>query len=267
MSNMENISPTGPTGPTGPSSSDVLSNIPPLGSIGGGGYSLMPDVKLPQRRVRGALPAVGQPAIEDIVRLPSDTNEFAYVGQNLVNKDGLIARGQYTEDEAYSELAKLSLAERRAMQNLLYSVGAYGNTRPSRSGFNSSDFSAMREAMLYANAKGVTLDVAVNMMAADLGTVKSGGARIRTTPKQDLAAVFRQASGQILGRRLSDAEVEKFVKAYNRMEVGEAMGGQAAPSAQTAAMQAVEAAAPDEAAAMGALQLTNIIDSAIKELG
>ena len=257
-----------PTGPTGPSSTVDLSTLPPMGSIGQGGYSLLPDVKLPQRKVKGAVQTVGQPAKEDI--LPSSTggNEFLYVGQNLVNKDGVISRGQYGEDEAYSELAKLSLAERRSFQNLLYSVGAYGNTKPSRSGFNSADFSAMREAMLYANSKGVTLDVAVNMMAAELGTAApGGGARIRTTPKQDLAAVFRQASGQILGRRLSDAEVEKFVKAYTRMEVGEAMGGAAAPSVQTAAQMAVEAAAPDEAAAMGALQLTNIIDSAIKELG
>ena len=267
MSNMEIMNQSGPTGPTGPSSQEILSSIPPMGSIGGGGYSLMPEVKLPKRKVRGALEKVGQPPQEDIVLSPGRTDEFIYIGQNLVNKDGLIVRGQYTEDEAYSELASLDLAERRALQNILYSVGAYGNTRPSRSGFNSADFSAMREAMLYANSKGVTLDVAVNMMAADLGTVKSGGARIRTTPKQDLAAVFRQASGQILGRRLSDAEVEKFVRAYNRMEVGEAMGGAAAPSVQTAAVQAVESAAPDEAAAMGALQLTNIIDSAIKELG
>lgn len=256
-----------PTGPTGPGSTVDVSTIPPLGNIGQGGYSLLPDVKLPQRTVKGALQTIGQPAAEDILPSTTGGNEFLYIGQNLVNKDGLIARGQYTEDEAYSELAKLPLAERRTLQNILYSVGAYGNTRPSRSGFNSADFSAMREAMLYANSKGVTLDVAVNMMTAELGATGGGGARIRTTPKQDLAAVFRQASGQILGRRLSDAEVEKFVKAYTRMEVGEAMGGAAAPSVQTAAQMAVEAAAPDEAAAMGALQLTNIIDSAIKELG
>jgi hypothetical protein len=245
-----------------------LSTLPPLGSVGTGGYSLLPDVQLPQRRVKGAVKTIGQPQAKDI--LPSSTggNEFIYIGQNLVNKDGLISRGQYGEDEAYSELAKLSLAERRSFQNLLYSVGAYGNTKPSRSGFNSADFSAMREAMLYANAKGVTLDVAVTMMASELGSGGAGGgARIRTTPKQDLQAVFRQVSGQILGRRLSDAEVEKFVKSYTRAEISDAMGGAAAPSVQTAATQAVEAAAPDEAAAMGALQLTNIIDSAIKELG
>lgn len=245
-----------------------LPALPPMGSIGTGGYSLLPDVQLPKRTVKGVVPTLGQPSQKDVLPSTTGGNEFLYVGQNLVNSQGILARGQYTEDEAYSELAKLPLAERRQLQNLLYNVGAYGSSKPSRSGFNSADFSAMREAMLYANSKGVTLDVAVTMMAAELGGSAGGaGTRIRTTPKQDLAAVFRQASGQILGRRLSDAEVEKFVKAYNRMEVGEAYGGAAAPSAQTAAIQAVEASAPDEAAAMGALQLTNIIDSAIKELG
>ena len=244
-----------------------LPAMPPIGSIGGGGYTLLPDVQLPKRTVKGVSQTLGQPNQKDILPSTTGGNEFIYVGQNLVNSKGILVRGQYTEDEAYSELAKLPLAERRALQNLLYSVGAYGSSKPSRSGFNSSDFSAMREAMLYANSKGVTLDVATAMMASEIGGVAGGGQRIRTTPKQDLQAVFRQASGQILGRRLSDAEVEKFVKAYNRMEVTDAMGGAAAPSVQTAATQAVEAAAPDEAAAMGALQLTNIIDSAIKELG
>jgi hypothetical protein len=244
-----------------------LSSLPPVGNIGGGGYTLLPDVQLPKRTVKGVSQTLGQPNQRDILPSTTSGNEFIYVGQNLVNSKGILVRGQYTEDEAYSELAKLPLAERRALQNLLYSVGAYGSSKPSRSGFNSSDFSAMREAMLYANSKGVTLDVATAMMASEIGGVAGGGQRIRTTPKQDLQAVFRQASGQILGRRLSDAEVEKFVKAYNRMEVTDAMGGAAAPSVQTAATQAVEAAAPDEAAAMGALQLTNIIDSAIKELG
>jgi hypothetical protein len=124
----------------------------------------------------------------------------------------------------------------------------------------------MREVMLYANSKGVTLDVALSMLTMEAKPM-GGGARIRTTPKEDLRAVFRQVSSQTLGRRVSDAEIEKFVKSYNRAEVSEARGGQAAPSAQVAAMEAVEAGNPDEAAAMGALQLTNIIDQAIKGLG
>lgn len=250
--------------------SDVdLPAMPPIGNVGGGGYTLLPDVKLPKRTAKGASKTVGTLNPQDVIQSSAGSNEFIYIGQNLVNNSGIVARGQYTEDEAYSELAKLAPAERRQLQNLLYSVGAYGNTKPSASGFNSSDFSAMREAMLYANAKGVTLDVAASMMVAEIGSVggAGGGQRVRTTPKQDLQAVFRQVSGQILGRRLSDSEVEKFVKAYNQKEVSAAYGGPEVPQADVAAMAQVEAAAPEEAGAMGVLRLSNVIDSAIKELG
>ena len=245
-----------------------LPAMPPLGQVGGGGYTLLPTVKLPKRTAKGAVKTVGDIPAEDIISASKGNKDFIYVGQNLVNGSGVIARGQYSEDEAYSELASLPPAERRQLQNILYSVGAYGSSKPSRSGFNSSDFSAMREAMLYANAKGVTLDVATSMMVTELGTGGAGGGqRVRTTPKQDLQAVFRQVSGQVLGRRLSDAEVEKFVKAYNQREVSEAYGGEVAPQADVAAMAQIESAVPEEAGAVGMLKLSNVIDSAIKELG
>jgi hypothetical protein len=240
-----------------------LSTLPPLGQIGSGGYTLLPDVKLPPRQVANKAPAQG------VVVLPGDFTQDGYTGQALVNSSGVIARGQYSEDEAYSELAKLNTAERRQFLNFLASVGAYGNSRPSLSGFNSTDFSAMREVMLYANAKGVTLDVAATLLATEVGgsVGAGGGQRVRTTAKQDLQAVFRQVSGQVLGRRLSDAEVEKFVKSYNQKEISEAYGGEAAPQADVAAMEQIESAVPDEAGAMGVLKLSNVIDSAIKELG
>lgn len=246
-----------------------VSTMPPIGNIGGSGYTLLPDVKLPRRTAKGATKTVGTLNPEDVIQSSAGSNEFIYIGQNLVNSSGIVSRGQYTEDEAYSELARLAPAQRRQLQNLLYSVGAYGNTKPSGSGFNSSDFSAMREAMLYANTKGVTLDVATSMMVAEIGTMGGvGGAqRVRTTPKQDLQAVFRQVSSQVLGRRLSDSEVEKFIKAYNQKEVSAAYGGPEAPQASVAAQEAVTAAAPDEADAVGALSLTNIFDDMIKGLG
>lgn len=234
---------------------------PPPFVAGGSGFSLIPGTKLTPRQIRDTTPAEG------VVLDPQDFTEQGYVGTNLVNADGVIARGQYSDSEAYTEIAKLNPTERRNFLNTLQRFGVYGSSRPSTTGFSSQDFSAVREAMLYANAKGVTLDVALSLLATEAKPVGGGGARIRTTPKEDLRAVFRQVSSQTLGRRLSDTEVEKFVKAYNRMEVSEATGGEAAPSAQVAAMEAVEAGNPDEAAAMGALQLTNIIDQAIKGLG
>lgn len=241
----------------------LSTTAPPLSGVSSGGYSLMPSVKLPKRKFAGVDPKI------DIKSIAADVEGDEYKGQKLINSQGIIARDQYNEDEAYSELAKLSVAERRKVQNDLYALGAYGNSKPSRSGFNSADFSAMREAMLVANAEGVTLDVALTLMATKYGGAGTGGAgtRIRTTPKQDLSAVFRRVSGELLGRRLSDAEINKFVKAYNRMETVEAMGGAAAPSVEGAAIAQIEATNPEEASAMGLLRLTNIIDDSIKGLG
>jgi hypothetical protein len=246
---------------------DQLTTTMPAGNYGSGNNTLSSGQALPARTVKGVAKGVNAPTQQEILASSTGGTEFQYTGQGLVNSRGILARGQYSESEAYAELAKLSTADRRAYLNALQSVGAYGNSTPSRTGFNTTDFSAMREAMLYANHKGVTLDVAITMMAAELGTSAVSGQRIRTTPKQDLQAVFRQVSGNILGRRLSDSEVEKFVKAYNRQEVSAAYGGAEAPTAEVAAMAQVEAAAPEEAGAMGVLKLSNVIDSAIKELG
>jgi hypothetical protein len=247
---------------------DKVTTEPPAFSMNSGGNTLKTGQALAPRTVKGVAKGIASPTQEEILSSTTGGTEFQYTGQGLVNSRGILARSQYSESEAYSELAKLSTADRRAYLNKLQSVGAYGNSAPSRSGFNSTDFSAMREAMLYANSKGVTLDVAITMMAAELGTSGVGsGQRVRTTAKQDLQSVFRQVSGQILGRRLSDSELEKFVKAYNQKEVSAAYGGESAPQADVAAQQQIESAVPEEAGAMGMLKLSNAIDSAIKELG
>jgi hypothetical protein len=51
------------------------------------------------------------------------------------------------------------------------------------------------------------------------------------------------------------------------MEVTEGTGGAIAPNVSVAAEQFVKTGSPQEAQAMGALTLTNIIDNAIKGLG
>lgn len=197
-----------------------------------------------------------------------DPKTGMYTGQQLVNPKGFIERGQYSSDEAYAELAKFTPVERRNLLNRFQQLGIYGKSKPSNSGFATRDLNAMREAMLWSNANGVTVEAAQTLMASEVGFTPSGAAkRIRTTPKQDLTAVFRQASSSILGRQMSDAQIAKFVKAYNSMETAEAMGGAVTPNASVAAEQFVKTGAPGESTAMGALTLTNIIDKAIKGLG
>lgn len=242
----------------------LSTTAPAFTSFGGGGDTLRPDVKLPARKVSNKPPAEG------VVVAQTDFSKEGYIGQNLVDSSGRIARGQYSDDEAYSLMAKLSSSERRQFQNGIASLGAYGSRKPSRDGLQDSDLAAVRDVMRVANAEGVTLDVATALIATKyggLGQGVGGGQRIRTTPKQDLSAVFRRVSGELLGRRLSDAEINRFVKAYNRMETAEQTGGAPAPSVEGAAIAQIEARQPEEATSMGLLQLSNIMEQSIKGLG
>jgi hypothetical protein len=228
-----------------------------------GGSGMLPTQQLQPRKLNTT------PTFTSAVKIneKTDYTKEGYVGQGLVDKNGNIARTQYGS-EAYAELAKFkSVSERKNFLERLYQVGLYGGSKPSPTGFDSRDISAMQDALNWSNWRGYTIDVAATMMAKELGTVANGGNRIRTTAKEDLRAVFKQAAGTVLGRQLSDKEIEKFVKSYNQKEMVEGGGGASAPTASVAAEQAVMSAAPEEAKAMGALNLTNIFDSVIKGLG
>lgn len=253
----ENGQPIGQTTTTKPS--------PDAPMIGGSGSNTLPSDQPVRPRKAQELPGV---AISKQEQKLYDPKTGMYFGQRLRNPKGFLERGQYSSDEAYGELAKYTPIERRNLLNRFQQLGIYGKSKPSNSGFATRDLNAMREAMLWANANGVTIEAAQTLMASEVGFAPSGAAkRIRTTPKQDLTAVFRQAASSVLGRQLSDSEINKFVKSYNRMEVTEATGGAVPPNVSVAAEQFVKTGSPQEAQAMGALTLTNIIDNAIKGLG
>ena len=199
---------------------------------------------------------------------PTQRNISAgYIGQQLVNKSGAIARGQYDPDsEAVSELSRLSTTDRTDLQNKLASLGLYGkNGRASGgTGFDSTDLSVMREFLNYANSKGLTIDAALPTLLSEVKPVVGTGRVIRTTAKQDIRSVLQKTTQEILGRSLSPNEIEKFVKTYERMEITEAMGGVRAPRLDVAAEQQVQQQFGPEAQAVGALGLFDILDRKIK---
>lgn len=244
---------------TDPNTARPATTAPAI-SMGGGGNALLPTQKLQPRKTVSVAAGFAIPK-------ETDYTKEGYIGQGLVDRSGVISRGQYG-NEAYAQLAQFkSVSERKNFLDRLYQVGLYGRSKPSPSGFASRDLSVMQDALDWANWRGYTIDVAATMMAKELPTVANGGNRIRTTAKEDLRAVFKNAAGTVLGRQLSDSEVEKFIKSYNQKEMIEGGGGATAPTASVAAEQAVMSAAPAEARAMGALSLTNIFDSVIKGLG
>ena len=252
---------------------------PPAFSTGTSGLS--PDVKLPVRQVKGATMEGFNPLPEDITgttavgtaetssaraREIAGPTSFGYIGQSLVDANGIITRGQYDPaNEAYSELAKMDLAERQAFLNSLAARGLYGSGKPSPTGFDSKDFSAMGDFLRFANSQGVTSDVAYSQF---LTTFKAtgGGRRIRTTAKEDIRAVFKDATRKMLGRDVTNEEIEKVVKAYEGKEITEGQGGVQAPSLQTAAEMQVEQQYGAEAGAVGMLSLFDILDKSIKGL-
>lgn len=245
--------------PTTPAAGTPSAEPPPV--TFGTGNVLLPSQKLQPRKLN-------EKDFSSAVEIKeTDYSTNGYTGQGLVDRNGNIARGQYGT-EAYAELAKFqSTKERKDFLNRLYQVGLYQGSKPSASGFSNKDISVMQDALDWSNWRGYTIDVAATMMATELGTVASTGNRVRTTPKEDLRSIFKQTAGSVLGRQLSDSEVEKFIKSYNQKEMSEAAGGAFAPTASVSAEEAVMAAAPAEAQAMGALSLTNVFDDVIKGLG
>ena len=245
-----------------------------------GTKGLASDVQLPKRMVKGAAKGI-EAKQEDIVDVATPSpNEitsarareiagptsFGYIGQNLVNGDGIMVRGQYDpSNEAYSELAKMPVAERQSFLNSLQSRGLYGSSKPSTTGFDSKDLSAMGEFLRFANAQGVTADVAQSQLLTMFPASGSGKA-IRTTAKTDIRAVFKNTTRQLLGRDLSPDEIEKFVRAYEGKEITEARGGVKAPSIANAAEAAVQQQYGGEAQAMGMANLMDIMDKKIKGL-
>lgn len=247
-----------------------LSMEPPMVASSQGG--LDPRQQLEEREVKGVLDQSLQPTQQQITRTGAGGRTFYYTGQNLVNADGIISRPQYsgTYDEAYQELAKMDPAERRGFLTSLQKLGVYEGSKPSTTGFDNRDFAAVSRAMLYANVKGVTLDVALALMASDpsIATgVGVGGPAIRTTASQDLRAVFRQATQQVLGRDVPDKEIEKFIRAYQGMEVSEQRGGATAPSPQVAAVEQVQEQYQAEADGVGMMRLAEAFNQAIRGLG
>ena len=227
--------------------------------------------RTPQRRavsVARTLAPVTEADVETqkqfITAVADNPNMFIYTGPNLVDRNGMVSRNPYDRSEAYAELSKLG-GFRGGILNRLYSLGAYGKMKPSQSGLEDRDINAMAELLATANAYGREWDVALDLAQIEFGKQRtSGGVRFRPTPKQDLRQVFRNVSSQVLGREMSDVEAEKFVRAYQQMERTEAYGGSRAPDVQLVAQEQIEGAVPEEASAVGALQLASAFDDFVK---
>ena len=176
-------------------------------------------------------------------------DKYMYTGQALVNARGAIERKPYDPDsEAYVELAKMPFKDRQDFLEQLRIRGLYGNSKPSSTGLDGQDLSAMGTFQLYANSIGRTADAALIQLAGDIPSIDgAGGTRnFRYTPKADLRASFREVFRQQTGTTAPKEMVDQFVERYRAVEKREAAGGEAAPTVQTVAERSIQADASSD---------------------
>jgi len=188
-----------------------------------------------------------------------------YTGPRLVNERGVVTRGQYDTDEAYGLLASLSKAERMALQSELYARGLYDNSRPSLSGFDSQDITAMKQYLLLANRYGVTADglrsPALTYLRGEYPTVeKSGGARVRVSSKEDISEVLRGESLRLLGRAMTPAEVRQAVSYVQQTQTQRQVTGQDVPALSTLGELAVGQGREQEMQVQGAARAAAVLE-------
>jgi hypothetical protein len=254
----------------------------PLTVGGSSSGALLPDTKLQLRQATGVAMDGFAPQAGDVIenvganvsdvtsaqqRSKAQPNSFGYIGQNLVDRNGVIVRSQYdASNEAYNELAKMGPSERAGFLNSLAARGLYGTSKPSSTGFDTKDFSAMSEFLRFANSQGVTADVAYSQFLTQFKAGGGGGRAVRTTAKEDIRSVFRDSTRRLLGRDVSNEEIEKFVKSYEGKEITEGTGGVKAPTVANAAEAQVLQQFGEEEMGVGMSSILDVLDQSIKGL-
>lgn len=194
---------------------------------------------------------------------------YGYRGSGLVDKSGVVTRGQYDEDkEVLDIMAGVGDAETRlAYSRAFASRGLYGEKgKPSQSGIEDKDVNAWKDFIRYANFNGLTVEAALPKFLSEFKPVVPQPTRIRTTPRENTRAVFQEAVSRILGRAVPNSAIEKFVRAYEQSEIREGRGGAAAPSIQVAAEQSIQQQFGDVAQANSTLQLMDVLSNKLKGL-
>lgn len=247
---------------------------PPMVSVGADSFTLPSTYQFPARQVLPSTQAlVGTAAGYEpdffkptIGPTPVGQDKFLlYTGPRLVNERGVVTRSQYDPDEAYGLLASMKKAERMALQSELYSRGLYDGSRPSSSGFDSQDITAMKQYLLLANRYGVTAESlsspALAYLRSEYQTVeRSGGPRVRVSSKEDINEVLRGESLRLLGRALTPAEVREAVSYVQQTQAQKQMVGQDVPALSTLTGMAVGEGRQREVQVQGAARAAAVLE-------
>ena len=204
-----------------------------------------------------------------------------YEGANLVDLSGNADTPKYDTSDEYAKYVygTLTPSSRQLAFSVLKDKGFYGG---GKIGDFSSDINAIQGWLDYSNTVGYTSDRALKHMLSSLPSSKSSTGnyrpRINVSSPDDLKAVAKKVSIDTLGRAFTDAEADKFVKAYQAQEIDyQKMGQQSrlkgggdiavgVPSADVAAQKFAQESAPTEAQGYQYLGYVNKFFNAIGKI-
>ena len=121
-------------------------------------------------------------------------------------------------------LAKMGDVQRKKILKELYIRGQYGGSKM-QNGLGTSDIGAFQDLLYYANVKGKPWQQAFDLykkeFPAKTSLVPGAG---RVAPKQvsspdDLKAVFKKVSQELLGRSVDSETANEFVAAFQKQQI------------------------------------------------
>lgn len=142
-------------------------------------------------------------------------------------------------------------------------------------GYEDKDKKAFADLLEYANVSGLPYAEAYRdfMQRVPNSSYVKKAPSIRVTSADDLKAVFRKASTDLLGYEIDDTTAQNFAQSYRQIEIAEGQkqsgGGvyEAAASPSTIAEQQILQQFKPEAQSFAAGNYAQIMDARIKELG
>lgn len=217
---------------------------------------------VPQRKValtQENIAAGASQAVSTARRVEGGSSVAYYSGDMLANRDGIITRGPYSDNDAELVLREVSLQGNTKLNeflNTLSSHGYYQGNKPSNlaksgQGFANDDFSAVSMFLEQANRKGLTWDAYLPAVEASAGTYSGGGGGGSYSSKEDIAVYLRSAGFKYLGRPMTKEEIDAAARRIQQEQLSRtsSSGGEETTALSTSAMLEAQKAAPEEYAA------------------
>jgi hypothetical protein len=161
---------------------------------------------------------------------------------------------------------------------ILFDHGQYGGSKM-QNGTGPADISAFQDLLRYANVKNLKWTDALNAYQQDVPKKAglfggAGKAPAQVTNPDDLKAVFKKASQDLLGRAIDDKLADHFVSTFQNQQVQQQAqvasksGGVVvqAPDAGVSAQKMIEQKYGQEVRVQNAANFGNIMDQMIKGL-